>query len=1130
MIDDHEVDWGNDEDEQVTYCGSVGMGRATEGGEVDDVEDAVSLGGDEEEEFAAYGARSNEHHTPHADKPQTSTSKKNVTRRSASVSISPTKKETNQIQPTPPPPSPQLEISQPTPKLTHALPPKPVVSSSFRVPPSTTAASPMSMPRKERRSNGNSIKAGDEPSLSDRETRAGREGRFRDSRADESPSTHPGSSATDPQSLHQDRTKGFDDRDSQSYPRRDDDRYRSSHRHTHYSSDEEGREPNSHHAQSHNEVRFRYDDRERHYDYASGDRDVRPSARSKLSPEGESVDRSRPGYRESNDPDSRSAHLRDRDASPVRDDNSRRVPRRDDYPAYDSFDKGPRDYDDPPRRSTGTAERSRYPDPSNGRTNHAINQGPGRSSTLRRNSPSPRPRSRSPPNNRRDGRGHTPPRYPEYPPDSRPPHYRSRAESPPPRLRGPDRRDAPFDLPQRRPRGVSEAHDSDYAIKRRKMDDRDGNPSLVRRGHAGADTYPPQEISTASTSPQSTGAIDDLNRPRRREPLPPQSHRYKEASSDSGLRPPLSGSNKIMPLPQHSAPPPHRHYPPIPRDHDVFPSRHPDTDMARLDRGRSSGHDTAHHYPDKFSREDRMDVDPPYRPRAPLYEEPVRPRDLVNRTSSYHDTSRDTIPSTSRPRRQESRHAAPTIAIASAPVDLGNHRARSRDGSPRHHHEPRLTNTIPSSTSMSTMLSGPSQDIQFVEDHRHRGRHIDRDREGRSPTLPRNQTNVAAPRSRSAGRYDEPGGEHTCSRSPKLRPAPPSQEQMRHQHQPSSASISRRERQILPPPEPTEIHRPRNRGESIARHSPPQERSSRSGPPPETNFSPPSPLPPPVNMTREWTPRQPEFLLNLPPPSTRLPGAPPPPVLPTHPYGTPRDSNIHPRLRPPKDEKVSAKPESDTVREPLQDRDRQQPPSPMRQQIKDEAVSRAYQTQDDRYDQTQAPSLGISISPGAPAGDGRRENSNSREDRQIPNSNSTEGRWLKPPADDRQTTTPASWDRPRDTGPKPLTLPPSLPPKPVAALGDLTQIQQSTSSRAGHQSRGRRNQHDERWEPAPRSGGGKDKERERNRGGSVSEYRGPSLLARMSSSDSIGRDVETYERESGEIQRKRSRMKRYQGV
>ncbi|KAF8500423.1 hypothetical protein F5888DRAFT_1588074, partial [Russula emetica] len=155
MNDDHEVDWGNDEDDTMPsrpYFDSVGMDHTLGGVETDDVEDAVSLGGDEEEEFAAYGARSNEQNTPFADRFQTTHSKRDARRRSASVGRTP-RKEMSQVQPAPLPPSPQPEARQPT--LTHALPPKPVVSSSIRAPPSTTAASPMSLPRKERRSNGN---------------------------------------------------------------------------------------------------------------------------------------------------------------------------------------------------------------------------------------------------------------------------------------------------------------------------------------------------------------------------------------------------------------------------------------------------------------------------------------------------------------------------------------------------------------------------------------------------------------------------------------------------------------------------------------------------------------------------------------------------------------------------------------------------------------------------------------------------------------------------------------------------------------------------------------------------------------------------------------------------------------
>ena len=403
MYDDHEVDWGNDEDDPILsrpYFDPVGMDHTSGGVETDDVEDAVSLGGDEEEEFAAYGARPNEQNTL-SDKFQTTHSKRGARRRSTSVSWTP-RKEMGQVQPAPLPPSPQPETRQLT--LTHALPPKPVVS-SIRAPPSTTAASPMSLPRKERRSNGNTTKKSDDASLSDKETKssrtAGQESRHRDSNADESSWTRPGSNVTEPQPPHQDRARSVNDRDNYPYLRREDDCYRPSYRPVCYSSDEEGREPNTYRTQPRHDARYRYDDRDRHYDCASDDRADRPAARfARHSPDDVSLDRSRSIYRESNESDSRRAHPRDRDASPIRDDSSRRVLRRDDCPV--SYDKISRDYGDS-SRSSGTADRSRYPESYSGRSNpvvlrdpHTQNPGPGRSSTLSTLSTSCRPMSSTP--------------------------------------------------------------------------------------------------------------------------------------------------------------------------------------------------------------------------------------------------------------------------------------------------------------------------------------------------------------------------------------------------------------------------------------------------------------------------------------------------------------------------------------------------------------------------------------------------------------------------------------------------------------------------------------------------------------------------------------------------------------
>ena len=148
--------------------------------------------------------------------------------------------------------------------------------------------------------------------------------------------------------------------------------------------------------------------------------------------------------------------------------------------------------------------------------------------------------------------------------------------------------------------------------------------------------------------------------------------------------------------------------------------------MSRFDRSRDSGHDPV--YVDKFNRDDHMKADPPYQPRV-IYEEPVRSQDVPNRTSSHNDAmSRERISPTSHPRRRESVSKVPADSMLSAPVILDNARGRSRDRSPRthHHHEPRRTNTQPSS---AVMQPGPPQDMQFVEDHRHRERRIDRERE-----------------------------------------------------------------------------------------------------------------------------------------------------------------------------------------------------------------------------------------------------------------------------------------------------------------------------------------------------------------------------------------------------------------
>src|SRR5712672_2335245 len=104
----------------------------------------------------------------------------------------------------------------------------------------------------------------------------------------------------------------------------------------------------------------------------------------------------------------------------------------------------------------------------------------------------------------------------------------------------------------------------------------------------------------------------------------------------------------------------------------------------------------------------------PYPPPTGRYEEPVRPQDMANRALLHHDTiSRGPTPH-SRPR--ESMNAVATSPIASPPMLVENFHGRSRDRSPRPHHEPRQTASQPPSASSLAMQP---QDMQFIEAHRH---------------------------------------------------------------------------------------------------------------------------------------------------------------------------------------------------------------------------------------------------------------------------------------------------------------------------------------------------------------------------------------------------------------------------
>jgi hypothetical protein len=157
--------------------------------------------------------------------------------------------------------------------------------------------------------------------------------------------------------------------------------------------------------------------------------------------------------------------------------------------------------------------------------------------------------------------------------------------------------------------------------------------------------------------------------------------------------------------------------------------------MSRLDRSRGPGHDSGHVYVEKFSRDDHMRGDPPYPPRG-IYEDPIRSQDVANRASLYNDAmSREPIPPISHSRRRGSVSVVSTVPIISAPSIAENAHGRSRDRSPRAHHETRPTSTQPPSAPLPTRQSGPPQDMQVVEDRRHRERRIDRAREVEMPSF-----------------------------------------------------------------------------------------------------------------------------------------------------------------------------------------------------------------------------------------------------------------------------------------------------------------------------------------------------------------------------------------------------------
>ncbi|KAH9835456.1 uncharacterized protein C8Q71DRAFT_682660, partial [Rhodofomes roseus] len=133
MEDDAEVlDWGHEDDEQTAQRGP------------EDAEDAVSLGGDEDDTQDYYAYQASEQEDTKAAS-QTSNPQSRRESYGSKQSMAPQRE----------PDSPQLRRSQSVGKLTHALPPKPVLSVA-PVHPSPAQASTLasSMIQREPRANG----------------------------------------------------------------------------------------------------------------------------------------------------------------------------------------------------------------------------------------------------------------------------------------------------------------------------------------------------------------------------------------------------------------------------------------------------------------------------------------------------------------------------------------------------------------------------------------------------------------------------------------------------------------------------------------------------------------------------------------------------------------------------------------------------------------------------------------------------------------------------------------------------------------------------------------------------------------------------------------------------------------
>ena len=153
MEEDSEVlDWGNEDDEVQT---AESYRSALQQSGQEDVEDAVSLGGDEDDEIYPYKATQSEDpsktqqnalRSPQAAQPSTN-ARREGQRENSGTSQKPSSRQSD---------SSQVRRSQSVGHMTHALPPKPVVAPPPFIPPTSTQTSTIAsaMVPRERRPNG----------------------------------------------------------------------------------------------------------------------------------------------------------------------------------------------------------------------------------------------------------------------------------------------------------------------------------------------------------------------------------------------------------------------------------------------------------------------------------------------------------------------------------------------------------------------------------------------------------------------------------------------------------------------------------------------------------------------------------------------------------------------------------------------------------------------------------------------------------------------------------------------------------------------------------------------------------------------------------------------------------------